>query len=301
MIKSLDEIINKVSELPKNTVAVAQAADDEILQVAEMAIKKELASFVFVGDREIIKRMISNGNYELENVEIIQAEDEVSCATKTIDLIHLGKADIAMKGLLPTSVFMKAVLDKEKGLRSDKLITQITITNNIHNDGLNFITDCAINISPDLNTKIKILENAVILAQKLGYSCPKVAVLTALEKVNPAMPETIDAAILSKMNNRNQIKNCIVDGPFALDNAISEESAKHKGIESLVAGNADILLVSDIRMGNALHKAITYFANKRVGSVIVGTTSPVVITSRSDTVADKLISIAISSYLLKQS
>lgn len=301
MIKSLDEIVNKVSGLPKNTIAVAQAADEEILQIAELAIKKELANFIFVGDRELIKRMIKNGNYELDNVEIIQADDEVSCATKTVELVRWGKADIPMKGLLATSSFMKAVLDKEKGLRSDKLISQITITDNIHNNGLNFITDCAINISPDLNTKKEILQNAVYLAHNFGYNCPKVAVLTALEKVNPAMPETIDAAILSKMNDRNQIKNCIVDGPFALDNAISELSAKHKGIESPVAGKADILLVSDLRMGNVLHKAITYFANKRVGCAIIGTTSPLVMTSRSDTVEDKLISIAISSYLVSHS
>lgn len=301
MIKSLDEIIHNVSNLPKNTIAVAQAGDEEILQVAEIAIKKGLANFIFVGDRETIKKMIKNGNYELDSVEIIQAEDEVSCAVKTVELVRSGKAGIPMKGILPTATFMRAVLNKEKGLRSDQLVTQITITDNIDNDGLNFITDCAMNISPNLNDKIEIIQNAVYLAHKLGYDCPRVAVLTALETVNPAMPETIDAAVLSKMSNRNQIKNCIVDGPFALDNAISELSAKHKGIESPVAGNADILLVSDIRMGNVLHKSITYFAHKRVGSVIIGTTSPLVMTSRSDSVEDKLMSIAISSYLVSQS
>lgn len=301
MIKSLDEIIYKVSNLPRNTIAVAQAADEEILQIAERAIKKGLANFIFVGDEETIKSMIKNGRYNLENVEIIQAEDEISCAVKTVELVRSGKAHMPMKGLLPTATFMRAVLDKEKGLRSDKLVTQITITDNIDNNGLNFITDCAINISPNLNDKKAILENAVYFAHKLGYDCPNVAVLTALETVNSAMPETIDAAILSKMNDRNQINNCIVDGPFALDNAISKTSAKHKGIKSPVAGNADILLVSDIRMGNVLHKAITYFANKRIGSVIIGTTSPIIMTSRSDSVEDKLISMAISSYLVSQS
>lgn len=204
-----------------------------------------------------------------------------------------------MKGLLPTSTFMKAVLNKEKGLRSEQLVSQITVTDNISGTGLNFITDCAMNISPDLNAKKEILENAVYLANKMGYNCPKVAILTAIETVNPVMQETIDAAILSKMNDRGQIKNCIVDGPFALDNAISQESAMHKGIESDVAGKADILLVSDIRMGNVLHKAITYYANKPVGSVIIGTTVPLVMTSRSDSIEDKLISIALSSYLVE--
>lgn len=299
MIKSLDEALYIVSNRPKKTIAVAQAADKDILQVADIAIKKNLADFIFIGNKETITNMIEEGNYELSNVEIINAGNEAQCAAKTVELVKKGMADMPMKGLLPTATFMKAVLDKEKGLRSDKLVSQITVTDNISGTGLNFITDCAMNISPDLNAKKEILQNAVYLAKKMGFECPKVAVLTAVETVNQAMPETIDAAILSKMNGRGQIKDCIVDGPFALDNAISAESAMHKGIKGVVAGNADILLVSDIKMGNVLHKAITYFAGKRIGSVIIGTTVPLVMTSRSDSVEDKLISIALSSFLVE--
>ncbi len=298
MIKSLDDALCIVSNRPKKIIAVAQAADNDILQVADIAIKKNLANFIFVGNKEVITNMIKEGNYDLLDVEIIDADNESLCAIKTVELVKKGIADMPMKGLLATSTFMKAVLDKEKGLRSNKLISQITVTDNISQTGLNFVTDCAMNISPDLETKKQILQNAVYLAKKMGYECPKVAVLTAVETINPAMPETIDAAILSKMNDRGQIKNCIVDGPFALDNAISMESAMHKGIKGEVAGNADILLVSDIRMGNVLHKAITYFANKRIGSVVIGTTVPLVMTSRSDSVEDKLISIALSSFLM---
>lgn len=300
MIKSLDDILLKVSSLPKKTIAVAQAADDEIFQVAQAAMDKNLANFIFVGDETKIAQMIKNGNYRLNDVEIIHAENDVLCAQKTVELVRSKRADMPMKGLLSTATFMKAVLDKEKGLRSNQLVSQITVTNKMDNDGLYFITDCAMNIQPDLSTKVEILKNVVFLANKLGYECPKVAILTALETVNPAMPETLDAAILSKMNDRNQIRNCIIDGPFALDNAISEASAKHKGLTGNVAGNADILLVSDIRMGNVLHKAITYIAQKKVGSVIMGTSSPLVMTSRSDSVDDKLISIALSSYLLSR-
>lgn len=298
MIKSLDDALCIVSNRPKKIIAVAQAADNDILQVADIAIKKNLANFIFVGNKEVITNMIKEGNYDLLDVEIIDADNESLCAIKTVELVKKGIADMPMKGLLATSTFMKAVLDKEKGLRSNKLISQITVTDNISQTGLNFVTDCAMNISPDLETKKQILQNAVYLAKKMGYECPKVAVLTAVETINPAMPETIDAAILSKMNDRGQIKDCIVDGPFALDNAISMESAMHKGIKGEVAGNADILLVSDIRMGNVLHKAITYFANKRIGSVVIGTTVPLVMTSRSDSVEDKLISIALSSFLM---
>lgn len=298
MIKSLDEALYTVPNRSKKIIAVAQAADNDILEVADIAKKKNIADFIFVGDKEKITKMINEGNYDLKDVEIIEADNDAQCAVKAVELVKKGIADMPMKGLLATATFMRSVLDKEKGLRSDKLISQITVTDNISGTGLNFITDCAMNISPDLNAKKEILQNAVYFAKKIGYECPRVALLTAVEVVNPAMPDTLDAAILSKMNDRGQIKDCIVDGPFALDNAISVESAMHKGVKGEVAGNADILLVSDIRMGNVLHKAITYFAKKRVGSVIIGTTVPLVMTSRSDSVEDKLISIALSSFLV---
>lgn len=300
MIRSLDEVLEKVSNLPKKTIAVAQAADDEILQVAQATIDRGIANFIFVGDKIKIEKMILEGKYRLDGVEIIHADNDAACAAKAVELVKNNLADMPMKGLLATSTFIKAVLDKEKGLRSNRLVTQMTVTDKIDTEGLYFITDCAMNISPDLNTKVEILNNAVFVARILGYDVPKVALVTALETVNPAMPETLDAAIISKMNERGQIKNCIVDGPFALDNAISVTSAEHKGLRSEVAGKADILLVSDIRMGNVLHKAITYFAKKRIGSIIMGTTSPLVMTSRSDSIEDKLISIALSSYLVSQ-
>jgi len=301
MIKSLDDILDKVKDLPKNTIAVAQAADHDILSVAETAINKGIANFIFVGNPETIKEYISEGNYNLKDVTIVEAYDDKSCADKAVELVTTGKAQMPMKGLISTATFLRAVLDKEKGLRTGSIITQITITDKIDGSGLNFITDCAMNINPTLEDKISIVNNAVYLARKFGYDCPKVAMITALETVNQNMQETLDAAVLSKMNDRGQIKNCIVDGPFALDNAISKASADHKGVSGPVAGVADILAVSDIRMGNVLHKAITYFAQKRIGSVIIGTKSPIVMTSRSDSVDDKLVSIAASSYLSSQS
>ena len=300
MIKSLDDILDKVKDLPKNTIAVAQAADHDILSVAETAISKGISNFIFVGNPETIKEYIAEGNYNLKDVTIVEAYDDKSCADKAVELVTTGKAQMPMKGLISTATFLRAVLDKEKGLRTGSIITQITITDKIDGSGLNFITDCAMNINPTLEDKISIVNNAVYLARKFGYDYPKVAMITALETVNPNMQETLDAAVLSKMNDRGQIKNCIIDGPFALDNAISKASADHKGVSGPVAGVADILAVSDIRMGNVLHKAITYFAQKRIGSVIIGTKSPIVMTSRSDSVDDKLVSIAASSYLSSQ-
>ncbi|RQD70004.1 MAG: bifunctional enoyl-CoA hydratase/phosphate acetyltransferase [Tindallia sp. MSAO_Bac2] len=298
MIKSLAELSQKVSGLPPNTIAVAQAADEEVLEVAQLALKKCLAKFVFLGDKKKIEEMIEKGNYKLDDVEIVDATTDKECSQKAVELVRNGKADIPMKGLLPTAEFMKAVLDREHGLRTEQLVTQVTVTDSNDGEKLHFITDCAMNITPDLKNKKQIIENAVSLARSLGCDCPRVALVTALETVNEAMPETLDAAILSKMNERGQIKNCIVDGPFALDNAISEESALHKGIRGKVAGKADVLVVSDIRMGNVLHKSLTYYANKRVGSVIMGTSHPLVMTSRSDSIEDKLVSIAISSLMV---
>ena len=300
MIKSLDEILEKVKSLPKNTIAVAQAADHDVLSVAEKAISYGIADFIFVGNPIAIKEFIAKGNHDLGDVPIVEAYDDKSCAQKAIELVTSGRAQMPMKGLLSTATFMRAVLDKEVGLRTDSLISQITITDKIDGSGLNFITDTAMNVTPGLTEKISIVNNAVFLARKFGYECPKVAMITAVEVVNPNMPETIDAAVLSKMNDRGQIKNCIIDGPFALDNAISIISAEHKGVSGPVAGKADILAVSDIRMGNVLHKAITYFAQKRIGSVVIGTKNPLVMTSRSDSIEDKILSIAASSYLSSQ-
>ncbi len=296
MIKSLNDLIKAAGSIEKRKIAIAQAADIEMLEVAEAAIKQNLAEFIFTGDKATIEELIKTGGFDLGDTEIVHCDNEAACAKKAVELVRTKKAHMPMKGLLPTATFMKAVLDKENGLRTGALITQITITDRPDGNGLHFITDCAMNIKPDLSAKKSIIENAVLLAKSFGYERPKVALITALETVNEAMPETVDAAILSKMCDRGQIKGCIVDGPFALDNAISEQSAHHKGIGGVVAGNADILVVSDICMGNVLHKALTYYAKKQIGSVIIGTSAPIVMTSRSDSVSDKVLSIAASCY-----
>ncbi len=177
------------------------------------------------------------------------------------------------------------------------MLSEISIIEKPDREGLLLITDCAINIDPDLSAKKQIIENAVVLAQRIGYQQPHVACITSLETVNPSMQDTLDAAVLSKMAQRGQITGCIVDGPFALDNALSMESAKHKGLDSPIAGNADILLMSDIRMGNVLHKAITYIAKKPLATAIMGARQPVIMTSRSDSPQDKLLSLALACVL----
>lgn len=296
MLKSLSELIEKVQNLDKKTVAIA-AADAKILEVVELAVKKGIAKFILIGNEEDIRRAIKEDNRDID-CEIINMPDDKAAAEKAVELVKEKKADVVMKGLLHTSTFLKAVLNKEKGLNpGGKLITQIAVFDKEYGEGLQLITDCAMIIKPDLNEKKQIIENAVYLANKLGYDQPKVALLSALEVVNPEIEDTIDAAILSKMADRGQIKGAIVDGPFALDNAISPEAAKHKGIKGEVAGKADIIVVPNLQVGNVLAKSMFFYAHMDAASVMVGTEAPIIMTSRTDFVKNKLLSIAMSVYI----
>ncbi len=296
MLKSLDEIITSVQRENKKKIAVAAAADEEIIEVLKEAEAMNLAEFILIGKADEINHLLRIKNVTT-SAEIIDEPDDQKGANLAVRLVREGSAQAVMKGLLHTKVFMRAVLDKVHGLNTGKLISQISIIDNLQNTGLQMITDGVISIEPDLETKKKILENAVELAHKLGYECPKAALLSAVEVINPAMQDTVDAAILCKMNDRGQIKGCILDGPLAMDNALSLEAAKHKGIKSQVAGAADILLVPNIQTGNVLIKALTYYAKKEMASAIMGAGAPVIMTSRTDSVRNKLLSMALAVYL----
>lgn len=228
---------------------------------------------------------------------IIDEPDHKKAAEKAVELVRNGEAGAVMKGMLHTGTFLKAVLNKEKGLNTGKLVSQMSVFDKEYGEGLQILTDCAMAISPTLDEKKQIIENAVETARKIGYEKPKVALLSAIEIINPAIPDTMEAAILSKMGDRGQIKNAIIDGPFALDNAISPEAARHKGIESPVAGNADILVVPNLQVGNVFSKALTYYAHKDVAAAVAGAAAPIIMTSRTDSVRNKLLTIALASYL----
>lgn len=204
-----------------------------------------------------------------------------------------------MKGLLHTSDFMGAVLNKESGFERIKRISQVTIFQD-HSNSLKFLTDCAINIEQTLSVKKDIIENAVHLARTFGIICPKVALLSAVETINEKMPDTITGAILVQMNNRGQIKDCIIDGPLSLDNAISKEAAEIKGIRSSVAGAADILVGSSLQEANTLSKSLNFYAKFQTASVILGTKEPFIMTSRTDTQQNKVNSIAATCWLFQK-
>lgn len=296
MIKNLNDLMEQVKSKEKKRIVVAAAEDLDVLEVVEKATELKLAEFILIGDKEKIEEIGVKNNNKL-SCEIIDEPDNKKAAEKAVEFVVKGEAGAIMKGLLHTGTFLKAVLNKEKGLNIGKLVSQVSLFDKEFGEGLQLLTDCAMAIQPDLDDKKKIIENAVVLAQKIGYERPKVALISALEVVNPAIPDTVEAAILSKMGDRGQIKNAIVDGPFALDNAISLEAAKHKGINSKVAGQADILVAPNLQVGNVLTKALTYYARKGVASAVMGAGAPIIMTSRTDTVKNKVFSVALASYI----
>ncbi len=292
-LRSLTELLSYAREVGPMTISVACAEDVDVLSAVEASRKEGIAKAYLVGDADKIAKAVSSVGADLSNFEVVDEKGgEAAASLKAVELVSSGKAEILMKGMVKTANFLRAVLNKEKGLRSGSLLSHVYIHEVENYDRIFFISDPAFNMYPDLQAKVSIVDNVVKLAHAFGVACPKVAALAAVEVVNPEMPPTLDAGILTQMNRRGQIRDCVIDGPLALDNAVSEESAKHKGIVSDVAGHADILLVPDIESGNMLAKAIVYFARNKTAGIVLGARAPIVLTSRADSSETKLLSIA---------
>ena len=292
-MKNFKEIINFAKERGPKTISVACCQDKEVLMAVEMARKERIANSILVGDIEKTKEIAKEIDLDLSNYELIHIEDLSEASLKSVELVSQGKADMVMKGLVDTSIILKSVLDKEKGLRTNNVLSHVAVFDIESYDRLFFITDAAMNLAPELNVKKQIIENASTVAHSLDIKIPKVAVLCAKEKVNPKMKDTVDAKELEEMCNRGEIKGCIVGGPFALDNAVSIEASKHKGITHPVAGQADILLAPDIEAGNILYKSLVFFSKSKNAGVIVGAKAPIILTSRADSEETKLNSVAL--------
>ncbi|MFD1358112.1 phosphate butyryltransferase [Fictibacillus halophilus] len=291
----LEDLVSQAkNQQVKPVIAVAEAGDQEVMESVLRAYKEGIAHFILFGNAEVISDWLEkNTNDSTPGIEIVPT-NTATAAIEAVKAVHDGKADILMKGLVSTSVLLKAVLNKEFGLRTGKVLSHVAAFEIAGYDRLIFVTDAAMNINPDLNQKSQILQNAIDFVQQTGVDQPKAAVLAAVENVNPAMQATLDAASLTVMNLRNQITGGIVEGPLALDNAISMEAAAHKGIAGNVAGKADILLVPTIETGNILYKSLIYFARAKVGAVICGAKAPIVLTSRADSSESKYLSIALA-------
>lgn len=298
MIRNLDQLLEKakaISARSPHPVKVAVAGADEQAAISALlkAGRMGLAEGLLVGDKTTILSLLKPEAPDF--LEILHEPDEREASAAAVDAVREGRAEILLKGRVKTSTLLKAVLDPDRGLRTGRLLSDVFLFEDPRGGEtrLIMITDGGVNLAPDLCQKIQILENAVQVAHLLGNPCPRVAVLSAVETVNPDLQSTLDAAIIAKMNQRGQIKGCIVDGPLALDNALSEEAVKLKGIDSPVAGKADILLCPNIEAANLLAKGILYFAGVRLAHVIIGAKAPVLIPSRVDTSEAKLLSIAL--------
>jgi phosphate butyryltransferase len=293
LIKSFAEVIKSARERGPKTIAVAVAQDADVLAAVSRAHREGIANSILVGNKEEIISIAAQQGIDIEGFEIMDEPDKATACQRAVELVSSGRADIVMKGLVDTSIILKAVLADES-LRGQNVLSHVGVAEVNGYDRLLVFSDAAMIIAPDLGQKVQILENAVKAARALDIISPKVAIVCAVEKVNPKMPATLDAQELVKMNQEGRIKDCMVGGPFALDNAVSVEAAKHKGIDHPVAGRADVLIVPDIEAGNILYKSFVYFARAKNAGVIVGAKVPIVLTSRADNEEAKLNSIALA-------
>jgi phosphate butyryltransferase len=296
--KHFHKLIAGVKNLPMKKMAVAAAEDEYVLESIKVAKEQGLADSILVGDEKKIREIAKTLNMDLSPYEIINQPNPADAARVAVKKVHDGEADMYMKGLISTKDFLKSVLDKEVGLRTGRVLTHVGVFEVKGIEQLLFLSDQAFIMYPTLEEKIQIIENALEIANACGIQNPKVAPLAAVEVVNPKMPATVDAAELTKMNAEGKIKGCIIDGPLSLDMAISKEACSHKkGLDRKITGDADILLFPDIHTGNVAYKMLVHTAHFLNGAILSGTSAPVILTSRSDSVATKVNSIALASVL----
>jgi phosphate butyryltransferase len=295
MIKTIDELVIKAKEIDTKTLVVACAADEHVLEAVEMARKENIITGILVGDEGKILLLLSKLGYDQNHYQIINEPHKETACLQAVKLVSKNDGFFLMKGLVDTSIILRAALNKEFGLRTSNRISHVSVLEVPTHHKLIYMTDGAMNIAPSLDEKRQIIENSLKIARALDNNNPKIGIIGAVEKVNPQMEATLDAAELVKMNKEGIIKNCIIGGPFALDNAISKEAAIHKGINDPLAGEIDILVMPRIEAGNIFYKTMMFLANATGASVIAGAKKPIVLTSRADSKESKFYSIALSA------
>lgn len=298
-IRNFAQLLESALERAPKRVAIVGAGQRQTLHAARLARGMGLAHCIMIDDPSRLRSIAEQEGVGLDGMEIVEEGDMVEAAYVATSLIHGDEADLVMNGRALPVELMKAALDSERGLRIGKLMSEVTIFEIPDFDRLIFVSDVFLVVTPTLAQKVAIVQNAIDAALELGVDQPKVAILAATEMVNPEMPANVDAANLSKMSERGQIHGGLVDGPLAMDNAISAKAAEMKGIKSLVAGRADILITPNVESGNILAKAISYFAQGHMAGVVVGAKCPIVMPSRSDPPEQKLMSLALGVYLSK--
>jgi len=298
--EGLDFLIAESKKGRPMTLALACPYGDDALGAACRAQREGVARAVLIGDAARIRSTAERDGCDITGITLVDEPDDDRAVEASVRMVSSGEADFLMKGLVKTSTLLKAVLDKEWGLRTGSLLSHLFLFEVAVLGGRVIgVSDGGMNTYPDLGAKVKIIENAVACFHRIGTPQPKIAALAAVEAVNPDMKATLEAAALAKMNERGQIKGCLVDGPLALDNAVSEEAARIKGISSPVAGFADMLLVPDIESGNFVGKVLMYMTGGKGAGVILGARKPIVLTSRFDSVETKLLSISLGAVVAR--
>lgn len=300
-MNNFDALLEKISTCSTKKIAVAVAQDDAVLEAVQAAKNRNIADAILVGDADMIKDIAASIDMDLSGFEIIDVKDTTEAALTAVKLVHDGKADMYMKGLIDTKGFLKSVLDKEVGLRTGKPLSHVALFEIEGYDRMFFLSDVAFIPYPTLEDKVGIIKNTVEVAHACGIECPKVAPVAAVEVVNPKMPATVEAAELVKLNEAGEITGCIVDGPLSMDLAIDPEAAVHKGATGRkIVGDADVILFPDIHAGNLVYKTLVHTAKVKNGCILTGTKAPVILTSRSDSFETKVNSIALAAIVAEE-
>lgn len=295
MIKHLTDLVEVAKSKKTRKIAVAAAADQDVLEALKNASEEKIVEPILVGHEGNIKEIAKKINFDISHFELIHKEDRLEASITAASLVREGNAQILMKGLVSTGILLKAVLDKEKGLRKGATLSHVAVFDSPFYHKILGVTDAAMNVYPELDEKINIIKNAVELFHLLGNPNPKVAIVGSVETINPKMEATMHAATISMMNYRKQITGCVIDGPLAIDNAVSKKSAQQKNITSDVAGDVDIILAPNIDGANILYKALNFLGGATSAAVIMGAKAPVVLTSRADSEKSKFLSIALAA------
>ena len=294
-MNTFEQIMDAAAKAGPARFVVAQAADGTILEALAQARGRGFASPILVGRPEEIEAAARERSLSLEGWRIVACSTPQEIAAESVKIVARGDGDILVKGLCQSADLLRAVLSKANGFTMGRTLSHVGVFRFAESDRFYFVTDAALTIAPDYQQKIDIVQNAVDLAHRLGIAQPIVAILCAIETVNPEMPATVDAACLAKMAERGAIKGARVEGPLALDNAVSVEAARHKGITSELAGRADILVAPNIEAANILYKALIFFARAEEAGIVMGARSPIVLASRSDSARNKLYSLALGA------
>jgi len=295
-ITKLEQMFDVLKSRPKKRLVAAYANDDHTICAVNAAVDEGIIEATLVGDEATIAEVCKAENIDMKKFKIVQESDDVKAAAKACDLINAGEGDILMKGLLPTDKYMRAILNKERGLCPPNVtLAHVAVIENPNYHKLLVVSDCAIIPLPDLKQKQTLLKYVTSVAKKLGQSCPKVAMIAATEQMSAGMQACVDAALIAKMNERGQIKGCLVDGPLSLDLALDAETVQIKKLKSVVGGDADCLVFPNIESANVFYKCCTKFDHSEMGAMLMGAKVPCVLSSRGDTSKTKLYSIAIAA------